>query len=231
MLFEAREEDLFHVPTEFEEAVCSAIESGNPELLVRRLSSPVRGRIGRMSTSELRQEKYSIICLATLVSRAAIRGGLDPETAFNLSDLYCQRADVLNDIDALHHLSYGMMEDYCRRVLQVRSKSGTSAVIQKCLDYISVHLHEPLGLETLSSVCGLCTRSLSQRFKKEVGMGVPEYIHREKLQEAKYLLKHTDYTLAQIAAYLNYPSQSYFTQIFRRYTEQTPQQYREAPGA
>ena len=231
MLFEAREEDLFHVPTEFEEAVCTAIERGSPELLVRRLSSPVRGRIGRMSTSELRQEKYSFICLATLVSRAAIRGGLDPETAFNLSDLYCQRADVLNDVDALHHLSYSMMEDYCRRVLQVRSKSGTSAVIQKCLEYISVHLHEPLGLEELSSVCGLCTRSLSQRFKKEVGMGVPEYIHREKLQEAKYLLKHTDYTLAQIAAYLNYPSQSYFTQIFRRYTEQTPQQYREAPGA
>ena len=231
MLFEAREEAEFHVSTEFEKVVCSAIESGNPELLVRRLSAPVRGRIGRMSVSDLRQAKYSLICLATLISRAAIRGGLDEETSFNLSDVYCQRADMLQDIDSLKQLTYNMMVDFCKEVMQVRGKTAISPIIQKCTDYISVHLHEPLGLEDLSSECGLCTRSLSLRFKKEMGMGVPEYIHREKLKEAQYLLRNTDYTLAQISAYLNYPSQSYFTQIFKRYLEITPQQYREAPGA
>ena len=60
-----------------------------------------------------------------------------------------------------------------------------------------------------------------------MGMGIPEYIHREKLQEARYLLRHTDSTLSQITNYLNYPSQSYFTQIFKKYEGMTPQQYRE----
>lgn len=46
-------------------------------------------------------------------------------------------------------------------------------------------------------------------------MGIPEYIHREKLREARYLLDYTDYTLAEIAGFLNYPTQSYFTQIFK----------------
>ena len=37
---------------------------------------------------------------------------------------------------------------------------------------------------------------------------------------------YTDYTLAEIAGFLNYPTQSYFTQIFKKYQGCTPQQYR-----
>ena len=58
-----------------------------------------------------------------------------------------------------------------------------------------------------------------------------EYIHKEKIKEAKYLLQHSDYTLTEITLFLNYPSQSYFTQIFRRYTGWTPLQFRESPPA
>lgn len=60
-------------------------------------------------------------------------------------------------------------------------------------------------------------------------MGIPEYIHREKLREAKYLLERTSYTLTQITAFLNYPTQSYFTQIFKKYEGCTPQKYRDDP--
>ena len=100
-------------------------------------------------------------------------------------------------------------------------------LIEKCLTYISVHLHEPVGLEDLSRHCNLCGRSLSLRFRKELGMSIPDYIHREKLREAEYMLRHTDYSLSAITMYLNYPSQSYFTQVFKKYRGQTPQQYRD----
>ena len=36
------------------------------------------------------------------------------------------------------------------------------------------------------------------------------------MKEAKYLLRRTDYSLTSIASCLNYPSQSYFTQIFKQ---------------
>ena len=42
-------------------------------------------------------------------------------------------------------------------------------------------------------------------------------------------MTHTDHTLTQITTYLNYPTQSYFTQIFKRYEGCTPQQYRDDP--
>ena len=186
------------------------------------------GRVGRMSSSELRQQKYSFICMATLASRAAIVGGLPSETAFSLSDLYCQRVDLLSEIPPIQNLTYTMLTDYCDRVRENQKRPKVSPVIQNCLSYISVHLHETVTLEQLSQHCGLCTRSLSLRFKNEMGMGIPEYIHWEKLQEAEYLLGNSQYTISEITSFLNYPSQSYFTQIFKKYTGVTPKQFRDA---
>ncbi len=226
-LFEQREEADTHVPTDYETAICSAVEAGDRALLERSLFAPYTGHVGRMSANDLRQQKYSFICMATLTSRAAIRGGLDAETAFSLSDLYCQRADLLTEIPLIQNLTFTMLMDFSGKVREIKKRPAVSSVIQNCLQYISVHLHEPITLEQLSRYCGLCTRSLSLRFREETGMGVPEYIHREKLREAEYLLRHTDYSLSEITSYLNYPSQSYFTQIFKKYKGQTPQQYRD----
>ena len=226
-LFQQREELEFHVPMDIETAICSAVESGDRALLERSLFASHRGRIGRMSLNELRQQKYSFVCMAVLSSRAAIRGGLDAETAFSLSDLYCQRADLLGEDAQIQNLTFTMLMDYCGRVREVRKQPSASPLIRNCLHYISVHLHEPISLEQLSAHCGLCTRSLSLRFREEIGMGIPEYVHREKLREAEYLLRHTEFSLSEITSYLNYPSQSYFTQIFKKYKSQTPQQYRE----
>ncbi|MBR2699030.1 MAG: helix-turn-helix domain-containing protein [Clostridia bacterium] len=229
-LFARREEAEQHVPVDFETAICSAVETGNRAMLERRLFTPHHGRVGRMSPDGLRQQKYAFICLATLVSRAAIRGGMLPETAFSLSDLYCQRMDLLAGVPAIQNLVITMLTDYCARVREIRQQPSTSPVVKNCLSYISVHLHEPITLERLSRHVGLCARSLSMKFKAEVGMGIPEYIHQEKLREAEYLLLHTDYSLSEITIYLNYPNQSYFTQIFKKYRNSTPLQFREARG-
>ena len=225
-LFEQREEAEFHIPVDFETGICNAIETGDRLQLERCLYAPYRGRIGRMSSSELRQQKYSFICMATLSSRAAIRGGMDAETAFSLSDLYCQRVDLLSDLTHIQNMTFTMLTDYCDRVRNVQKRPVVSGLIDKCLSYISVHLHESITLEQLASHCGLCSRSLSIRFKKEVGTGIPEYIHREKMKEAEYLLRHSDYSISEITSFLNYPSQSYFTHIFKSHNQMTPLQFR-----
>ncbi len=229
VLFDLREEEEFHVPMDFESDICAAIEDGNASVLERRLQTPTSGRVGRMSANALQQQKYAFISFATLISRAAIRGGLPNEVAFSLSDIYCQRADVQREIPVLEQLTYDMALDFCTRVAEVRQASIQSPPVRICLDYISQHLHDDLRLDRLAHHCGLCSRSLSMKFKAELGVGITEYIHREKLREAKYLLTHTDHTLTQITSYLNYPTQSYFTQIFKKYEGCTPLQYREDP--
>lgn len=228
-LFDLREEAEFHVPVDYESSVCAAIEAGNVGLLHRRLREPIQGKVGVMSANPLQQQKYSFVSFATLISRAAIRGGLSDEEAFSLSDIYCHRADMQSDIPALEQLTWAMATDFCARVAEARQRTIQSAPVRACVDYISEHLHQDLRLQVLARHCGLCSRSLSLKFKAELGMGIPEYIHREKLREAKYLLERTSYTLTQITAFLNYPTQSYFTQIFKKYEGCTPQKYRDDP--
>lgn len=226
-LFTQRENAEFHVPVDFESALCHAVENGSRQELMKILYSPVRGRIGKMSLNELRQQKYAAVCLATLLSRAAIRAGLSEEVSFAISDSFCQHIDQMNDIVSIQRHSLSMMTEFCDRVKEVKQAEKYSAVVQKAMDYISVHLHEPISLDDLSKHCSLCSRSLSLRFKKETGLGIPDYIHSEKMREAKYMLSHTQYSLSEISCFLNYPSQSYFTQIFKRYTGTTPQLYRD----
>ena len=228
-MFSMREDEEFHIPVDYEAGVCDAIEKGDAELLQRRLMEPSQGKIGMMSSNPLQQQKYSFVSFATLLTRAAIRGGLNSETAFNLSDVYCQRVDAQTEIIPIQKLTFTMAMDFCRRVAETKKGGAQSAVVKTCINYISEHLHDNLRLEELSRHCGLCSRSLSLKFKAEVGCGIPEYIHREKLREAKYLLTNTDYSLADIAGFLNYPTQSYFTQIFKKYEGMTPQQYRDNP--
>lgn len=226
-LFTQREDAEFHVPIDFETALCHAIENGSRQELMKILYSPVRGRVGTMSLNELRQQKYAAVCLATLLSRAAIRAGLTEEVSFAISDSFCQYIDQLNDIAQIQRRVLSMMTEFCDRVKEVKQTEKYSVVVRKTMDYISVHLHESISLDDLSKHCGLCSRSLSLRFKKETGLGIPDYIHSEKIREAKYMLSHTGYSLSEISCYLNYPSQSYFTQVFKRYTGTTPQLYRD----
>ena len=60
---------------------------------------------------------------------------------------------MLRDIDSLKQLACDMMADFCRKVMLVRSKAVILPTIQKCLNYISVHLHEPPGLDDLPAGC------------------------------------------------------------------------------
>jgi AraC-like DNA-binding protein len=226
-LFSQREHSVSHTEQSFELGVMQAVEAGDSTLLKRRLSEPVTGRIGEMAKNPLSQERYTFIAFVTMLTRAAIRGGLDSELAFSLSDAYCRQMDSMNRVPDISALSYRMALDFCQKVAREGKKAGYSPKIQKLRDYISTHLHEDIRLSDLSAASGLCSRSLSQKFRKELGLSVANYIHRQKLREASHLLLHSDYDIAGIADFLNYSSQSYFTKVFGDMYGLTPKEYRE----
>ena len=85
-------------------------------------------------------------------------------------------------------------------------------------------------MERVAEVIGLSPCHLSRIFKKEVGMSMVDYVQKERIEAAKYMLIHTDETLAAISQYLYFSTQSYFIRIFRKYTGMTPGQYRRDHG-
>jgi AraC-like DNA-binding protein len=226
-LFSQREHVISHTEQSFELGIIQAVEAGDSTLLKRRLTEPVTGRVGQMAKNPLSQERYTFIAFVTLLTRAAIRGGLDSEVAFSLSDAYCQQMDSMTRVQDISALLYRMAIDFCQKVAQEGKGARYSSRIQKLRDYISTHLHEDISLADLSATSGLCSRNLSKKFREAVGISIADYIHQQKMREAAHLLLNSDYDIAGIAGFLNYSSQSYFTKVFHDIYELTPKQYRE----
>lgn len=227
-LFQIRETPEAHVTTQLEERIAALVAAGNVEELARYMRKPEQGQNGKMSEDPLRQMKYHFVGFTMIVSRAAIKGGMDEEEALTLSDLYCQRVDVMTQAIDILRTFYEMSMDFCRKVQQ--GKQGSySPTVQKCLHYISRHLHENIRAEHLALLTGLSSKTVAEHFRQETGYSIPDYLHAQRVEEAKYLLRYTEYSLAEISGILNYASQSYFTKIFRDRTGQTPQQYRDCP--
>ena len=85
---------------------------------------------------------------------------------------------------------------------------------------------EPLSLETLASRFSVNKNYLSSRFHKEVGRTVTDYINQIRVSRAAALLRHSSLTIQQIAEQCGFADGNYFTRIFKKLQDVTPNEYR-----
>ena len=104
---EIAEAEFPHNTYDYEQEMLSLVEHGRTEELKSFFAQPPAGRAGAIAQDSLRQQKNLMVCSTTLVSRAAIRGGLDRETAYTLSDVYIQQSELLNDPSSVTQLMNG----------------------------------------------------------------------------------------------------------------------------
>lgn len=182
---------------------------------------PVQGQ------DPLRQTKTSIVVFTTLVSRAAMEGGLSPEIAYALGDSYIQAAEDCRDSGELSALAHAMYHDFIFRVHHLRTNPNYSHAIQKCCDYIELSLDRKIRTSDLASLVGYTEYYLTEKFKKETGVSVSNYIRFAKMERAKVLLESTDLSVNEIADRLAFNTVNYFIQGFKETTGYTPAQYRK----
>lgn len=59
---------------------------------------------GHLSDDPVRNRKYLFVTSVTQACRAAINGGMDSERAYNISDLYIQKMDILETEEEIRKL-------------------------------------------------------------------------------------------------------------------------------
>lgn len=182
---------------------------------------PVQGR------DPLRRMKTNITVFVTLVSRAAMEGGLSPEVAYSLGDSYIQAAEDCRDSGDLNALSHAMYHDFIYRVHHLRTHPGCSHAIQKCCDYIELSLDRKIRAADLAALVGYTEYYLTEKFKKETGQSVSSYIRKAKIDRAMILLRSTEKPVHVIAEELAFNTPNYFIQSFRESVGLTPAQYRQ----
>ncbi|MBM7570570.1 helix-turn-helix domain-containing protein [Aquibacillus albus] len=228
---ERRQDVRLHHDIMYEKKVLQCIVEGKKEEIVQHWrSSGESGEVGVLSKkSHLRNKKNLGVTVITLATRAAMEGGIHHEVAYTLSDLYIQNLEELkNSKDVENFIEY-VLGDFAERV-QKNRQLNYSKPINSCLNYIFNHLYEEISLATLADIAGVHPNYLSSIFKKEVGINIKNYILNEKVEEAKTLMRFTDYSLLKISTLLNFHDQSYFTKTFKKFAGLTPNQYKKNPN-
>lgn len=123
-------------------------------------------------------------------------------------------------------LIYKLIRDVQTELLAVPSKKATP----ECYfveQYLNEHFKEDISLQTLSELTYLNKYYLAHVFKNYKGISPINYLIQVRIKEAKHLLETTDYSIAKIASSIGFSSQSYFSQVFRKETNMTPNEYRK----
>lgn len=84
-----------------------------------------------------------------------------------------------------------------------------------------------LVVSQLASQAAMAERTFIRRFKNATGNTPSEYIQRVKVERAKELLENDRLSVKEICYETGYEDQSYFRNIFKKYTGLTPADYKK----
>lgn len=96
------------------------------------------------------------------------------------------------------------------------------------VNYVEEHLEGPIKLADLAFVVRVSVFHFARLYKASTGLSPHQYVIGRRVERAKLLLRDTERTLAQIAAYVGFADQAHFTRHFKQRVGVTPGQYRTA---
>ena len=98
--------------------------------------------------------------------------------------------------------------------------------IDEINDYIKAHLDESLTIEKVARRMYMSPRQFTRCLRQQTGRTFVE-IHTEcRIEEAKRLLRETQWSVAGVAIFLGFKSATYFNAFFTRHVGHTPDAFR-----
>ncbi len=222
-----REEDTFHAPYNPEFEFYEAVKMGDKAKVEKSLAEPFceKTGLGVLSDNNIQSFKYHFAITAALLSRYCVEGGMEHDQAYNLSDLYINKADRCTNLSEISTLHRKMVTDYTKRMSDLKRKKKYSKHVTMSINYIYDHLNERIKTEDVAAYAGVSRSYLSRLFASETGVSLSDYIAAKKIETARNMIEYSGYSASEISNILAFPSQSYFVKVFKKYTNMTPGKY------
>lgn len=165
-------------------------------------------------------------CICGYLFKVADSGGLPIERSAAICGHYLTTFPAVTTPEGFLASINEMMLAFAQEIQRHQGYQTGHRTIDQCLAYIYEHIDYPITLETLAQVCGYSPSRLQHLFPRYTGMTVRDYIRREKIKKAMFLLKHTDLSCAAVGQKLSFCNQSYFIKTFKKETGLTPMQFK-----
>lgn len=100
-------------------------------------------------------------------------------------------------------------------------------LLEKSKQYVKEHFRDQtIGLKQVADYVGLSPTYFSNLFRKETGKTFISYLIHLRMQEAKMMLRCTNFKIVAISMAVGYQDPQYFSALFKKTQGCTPKQYR-----
>ena len=100
-------------------------------------------------------------------------------------------------------------------------------IINRIRDYIRQNYQKRLSLDDIAEEFFINRTYLSELFREKLGKNFVQYKNEVRIEQAKILLKDTQWPISQIATHCGFDNTSYFSLVFRQITGFSPGQFRK----
>ncbi len=173
----------------------------------------------------LRIAKNKAISFIGIITRKMINGGIASEKALAHERSYVELVERSTSLIQLSDSIESLILNAVTSIVKLNNIEHINIIMQ-VTKYVNKHLSEQIRLPDVASHVGLSPNYFSSLFKKEMKISFADYVNQLRIKESKHLLKTSNYSILDIAIAVGYSNQNYFTTMFKRFTNNTPKQYR-----
>lgn len=135
---------------------------------------------------------------------------------------YTDYMGSFTDADALRTAVNYMLN----QVDAVSVKDLPTSDVEKAKNYIVENISDPITVKNVADHVCLNAEYFTKLFKRETGQNIKEFITLTKIEAAKEMLEYSSISVSMVALELGYTNFSHFSQVFKKYEDMSPSEYR-----
>jgi two-component system response regulator YesN len=167
---------------------------------------------------------YDFCFEAVLKARSLIMAGENASNNSRLTDITYQQVAANDSMDALLNFMTHVFSAVCR--VEKGEKGRYSRLVESSITFLNKHYARNISLEEICTYLSVSRNYFSSLFKRDTGISLWAYLTAIRMGKARELLRDTDLRSHEIAYSVGYDNPSYFSKLFKKLHNQTPNEFR-----
>lgn len=133
----------------------------------------------------------------------------------------------LGEIDSQAAIIFHRFLEECHTILCGSHKKVAPPEIIELKMFLDDSIERKVNLDGYCREKGRSCSNMIRQFKRHFGTAPYDYLMRKRIEEARLMLRHSAFSVKEIASRLNFSDQYHFSNYFKRKTGLSPQKYRK----